>query len=130
MLSVVDDFKKETKIDVVNFISLTDGGDGTGNPYEFVTDSRTQTLVKSDFSTRLTVDNTSAMYRIIRKVTGAKVTHIDITNYATNNTDDFNRDGFCVIKDFGGATSTFFISPEKLNPKNKKLIDLFSDALK
>lgn len=130
MLSLIDEFKRESKVDVVNFISLTDGGDGTGNPYTNLIDDRSRTLVKSDFSTRLTLDNTSAMYRMIRKVTGAKITHVDITDVPTNGSSDFARNGFSVIKEYGGADQTFFIKPKNLTPTNKKLIELLVDALK
>lgn len=130
MLSVLDEFKEETKVDIVNFISLTDGGDGTGHLFPYLQDTKTRAMMPMGLSARDTKDNTNALYRLIRDVVKANVIHIDITNSPTKGSSEFGQKKYSLQKEYGGANAVLFVSPFAITPKHKKLIDTFTDILK
>lgn len=130
MLSVADQFKEETKIDVLNMIVLTDGGDGTGHYYPTLQDGKTRALTMGGKSTRETQDNTHGMYQMIRDVTGANIIHVDVTDSPTKGSSEFKSQKFTLQKDFGGASSVLYISPSMINPTERKIIETFTSILK
>ena len=130
LLSVADQFKKETRVDVLNVVVLTDGGDGTARPYTFLQDAGTRAIFKTGKSTRGTSDNTHAMYKMIRDVVGANVIHIDVTDAPTVGSSEFKQKNYTLQKDYGGASSVLFITPGMISPEKKKIIETFTEILK
>lgn len=136
MRSMLKHFREETKVDVVNFVILTDGGDGSGNYYKYLIDNESNAMISGGISPRGTFDNTKAMYDIFHKVLGVNVIYIDITDHFNQNaaTNDnsirkFEKDGYVKIDKYCGTQNSFFIKPSKINPKERKLIDLFVEAI-
>ena len=127
--------KEQTLVDIMNLVVLTDGGDGTGQFYSTLIDSKTRAMAKNELSTRGSWDNTSGLYKMLKFTLGARVTTIDITsavphsnNINKKNIDEFQNKGYTSIKNLGGANRSFFLSPSVFKRNDRGLVELFVES--
>lgn len=132
MVSVLEDFRSRNPgVDVVNFIVLTDGGDGTGNVSSHLIHGRTNAMFEAGDSPRQVVDNTKALYEMIRECLGVRITYIDITESTSiGSSHDFSRNGFALEKNIGGVDNAIFVQPSLIQSSEKRLIKILVDCFK
>lgn len=133
MIPIIREVKERNHIDLLNFVVLTDGGDGNGNVQSYLNiNSR---LIKSGLSTRGNYDNTHALYKYLRMEYGINVTTIDVSdnisgsNISSDYVNKFNKTGQVLLQDHGGADNCVVIKTSNANSKNKEVVKILSNIL-
>lgn len=133
MIPVLQSIRDRSTVDILNFIVLTDGGDGCGNVSQYM--NYRNHIFPAGLSTRGNYDNTNALYKLIRTLYNVNVTTIDISshiggsNLSSKDIDTFNRKGQVAIKEAGGTNNCVVINPKNATSKNREIIRILTNIL-
>jgi hypothetical protein len=133
LLGIVPEIKRmhhEHFPDILNVVVVTDGSDGTRMESNALTFNGA--YYNNRYSPRGSVDNTAAIYSLLREHYGVRIMHMDILgNMARPPTDKLNmdkiaafeKDGYLSESEFGGADNVLWLRQKLVESKSTAIID-------
>lgn len=122
----IKEFNQRYMLDILNLVVITDGGCTSGMPSKSL--KLNNAYYFNTFSPRGVVDNTAAIYSLLRDQYNVRVSHVDITKSVpemvpVKEKRIFSKEGTVLLNEFGGANNVIWIDPKLIKDASTKVID-------
>ncbi len=128
--NLIENFKLNNTIDILNFVVITDGGDTSYVNNSYIQDKKTGTIVKNELSPRGLGDNVAGTMKLLKKVFNLRTCYFDITSQPNievqGKMEEFQSKGFIRMENVSGIDNVIYIKEKEI--KNTRFINELVEA--